>query len=63
MVSREPTLTSPVWRGREADIFPVVNFSGSDSANLDGCAEVRWDEVVAVQEWKDCGMRLWWDVS
>ncbi|CAI6000519.1 unnamed protein product [Closterium sp. NIES-64] len=40
MVSREPTLTSPVWRGREADIFPVVNLAASDSANLDGVAEL-----------------------
>lgn len=40
MMSREPTLTSPVWRGREADIFPVVNLAASDSANLDGVAEL-----------------------
>lgn len=40
MRSREPTLRSPVWRGREADIFPVQNVGNSDSANLDSVAEV-----------------------
>ena len=40
MRSREPTLRSPVWRGRESDIFPVQNVGNSDSANLDSVAEV-----------------------
>lgn len=40
MRSREPTLESPVWRGRETDIFPIQNAQNSDSANLDSVAEV-----------------------
>lgn len=40
MRSREPTMHSEVWRGRETDIFPIQNPSNSDSANLDSVAEV-----------------------
>lgn len=41
MQSREPSLKSPVWRGRENEIRPFGNPKASDSANLDSTAEVR----------------------
>lgn len=41
MQSREATLQSPVWRGRENELCPVGNPKASDSANLDSVAEVR----------------------
>lgn len=41
MRSRETTLQSPVWRGREHEIRPFGDPKGSDSANLDSTAEVR----------------------
>lgn len=40
MQSREPSLKSPVWRGREDEIRPFGDPKGSDSANLDSVAEV-----------------------
>eukprot|EP00897_Mesotaenium_endlicherianum_P005262 jgi/Mesen1/4764/ME000242S03939 len=40
MTSRETTLTSPVWKGREAELCPIGNTRASDSANLDTVAEV-----------------------
>ncbi|KAL2565308.1 hypothetical protein AAZV13_19G099100 [Glycine max] len=40
MQSREPSLKSPVWRGRENEIRPFGNPKGSDSANLDSAAEL-----------------------
>lgn len=40
MQSRETTIKSPVWRGRESEISPYGNPKGSDSANLDSAAEV-----------------------
>ncbi|RWV95961.1 hypothetical protein BHE74_00024593 [Ensete ventricosum] len=40
MQSREATLKSPVWRGRENEIRPFGNPKASDSANLDSAAEV-----------------------
>eukprot|EP00271_Cylindrocystis_brebissonii_P004208 TRINITY_DN1580_c2_g1_i1.p1 TRINITY_DN1580_c2_g1~~TRINITY_DN1580_c2_g1_i1.p1 ORF type:complete len:1628 (-),score=366.73 TRINITY_DN1580_c2_g1_i1:1822-6705(-) len=40
MASRQPTLSSPVWRGREAELFPVQDTRNSDSANLDSVAEL-----------------------
>ncbi|KAL5720219.1 glutamate synthase (ferredoxin) [Ranunculus cassubicifolius] len=40
MQSREPSLKSPVWRGRENEIRPYGNPKGSDSANLDSAAEL-----------------------
>ncbi|KAK4281941.1 hypothetical protein QN277_013381 [Acacia crassicarpa] len=40
MQSREPSLKSPVWRGREDEIRPFGNPKGSDSANLDSVAEL-----------------------
>ncbi|KAL5197407.1 hypothetical protein ABZP36_000919 [Zizania latifolia] len=40
MRSREPTLQSPVWRGREHEIRPFGDPKASDSANLDSTAEL-----------------------
>lgn len=40
MQSRETTLKSLVWRGRENEIRPFGNPKASDSANLDSAAEV-----------------------
>lgn len=40
MQSRETSLKSPVWRGRESEIRPFGNSKASDSANLDSAAEV-----------------------
>lgn len=40
MQSREATIKSPVWRGRENEIRPYGNPKGSDSANLDSAAEL-----------------------
>lgn len=40
MQSRETSLKSPVWRGRENEIRPFGNPKASDSANLDSAAEV-----------------------
>lgn len=40
MQSREASLKSPVWRGRENEIRPFGNPKASDSANLDSTAEV-----------------------
>ncbi|CAA2995966.1 ferredoxin-dependent glutamate synthase, chloroplastic [Olea europaea subsp. europaea] len=39
MQSREASLKSPVWRGRENEIRPFGNPKASDSANLDSAAE------------------------
>lgn len=41
MTSREASLRSPVWHGRENDIRPISNPKASDSSNLDSAAEVR----------------------
>lgn len=40
MQSREASIKSPVWRGRENEIRPYGNPKASDSANLDSAAEV-----------------------
>ncbi|KAI8562483.1 hypothetical protein RHMOL_Rhmol03G0039900 [Rhododendron molle] len=40
MQSRETSLNSPVWRGRENEIRPYGNSKASDSANLDSTAEL-----------------------
>ncbi|KAF5747942.1 hypothetical protein HS088_TW05G00673 [Tripterygium wilfordii] len=40
MQSRETSLKSPVWRGRENEIRPYGNPKASDSANLDSAAEL-----------------------
>ncbi|ONM60370.1 Ferredoxin-dependent glutamate synthase, chloroplastic [Zea mays] len=40
MRSRETTLKSPVWRGREHEICPFGDPKASDSANLDSTAEL-----------------------
>ncbi|XP_057548966.1 ferredoxin-dependent glutamate synthase, chloroplastic-like isoform X2 [Amaranthus tricolor] len=40
MRSRETSLQSPVWRGRENEIRPYGNPMASDSANLDSAAEL-----------------------
>ncbi|KAL6555337.1 Ferredoxin-dependent glutamate synthase [Orobanche gracilis] len=40
MQSREASLKSPVWRGRENEICPFGNPKASDSANLDMAAEL-----------------------
>lgn len=40
MQSRENSLQSPVWRGRENEIRPFGNSKASDSANLDSAAEL-----------------------
>ncbi|XP_027352326.1 ferredoxin-dependent glutamate synthase, chloroplastic isoform X1 [Abrus precatorius] len=40
MQSREPSLRSSVWRGRENEIRPYGNPKASDSANLDSTAEL-----------------------
>lgn len=40
MQSREATIKSPVWRGRESEIRPFGNPKASDSANLDSAAEL-----------------------
>ncbi|KAI4300880.1 hypothetical protein L6164_034207 [Bauhinia variegata] len=40
MQSRETSLRSPVWRGRENEIRPFGNPKASDSANLDSAAEL-----------------------
>ncbi|GJN10801.1 hypothetical protein PR202_ga28927 [Eleusine coracana subsp. coracana] len=40
MRSREATLQSPVWRGREPEIRPFGDPKASDSANLDSTAEL-----------------------
>eukprot|EP00850_Spirogloea_muscicola_P015685 SM000122S25792 [mRNA] locus=s122:403536:415500:+ [translate_table: standard] len=39
MASREATLTSPAWKGREDELRPIGNSKASDSANLDAVAE------------------------
>ncbi|KAL6010105.1 Ferredoxin-dependent glutamate synthase [Asimina triloba] len=39
MQSREASMKSPVWRGRENEIRPYGNPKASDSANLDSAAE------------------------
>lgn len=41
MRSRETSLKSSVWHGREDEIRPYGNPKASDSANLDSAAEVR----------------------
>jgi glutamate synthase (ferredoxin) len=40
MRSREATMYSPVWHGREEDIRPIGSAKASDSANLDVAAEL-----------------------
>uniref|UniRef100_A0A1D1YMH1 glutamate synthase (ferredoxin) n=2 Tax=Anthurium amnicola TaxID=1678845 RepID=A0A1D1YMH1_9ARAE len=40
MQSRETTMKSSVWRGRENEIRPYGNLKASDSANLDSAAEL-----------------------
>ncbi|XP_051213932.1 ferredoxin-dependent glutamate synthase, chloroplastic isoform X2 [Lolium perenne] len=40
MRSREATIQSPVWRGRENEIRPFGDPKASDSANLDNAAEL-----------------------
>ncbi|KAL2642870.1 hypothetical protein R1flu_010457 [Riccia fluitans] len=40
MRSREATMYSPVWHGREEDIRPIGSAKASDSANLDITAEL-----------------------
>ncbi|XP_076928130.1 ferredoxin-dependent glutamate synthase 1, chloroplastic/mitochondrial-like [Bidens hawaiensis] len=40
MQSRENSIKSPVWRGRENEIRPFGNPKASDSANLDSAAEL-----------------------
>jgi len=40
MTSREASLKSPVWHGREDDIRPISNSKASDSSNLDSAAEL-----------------------
>lgn len=40
MRSREASMTSSVWKGREEDIRPFGNAKASDSANLDMVAEL-----------------------
>ncbi|KAK9057732.1 hypothetical protein SSX86_022569 [Deinandra increscens subsp. villosa] len=40
MQSRENSIKSPVWRGRENEIRPFGNSKASDSANLDSAAEL-----------------------
>ncbi|XP_062189316.1 ferredoxin-dependent glutamate synthase, chloroplastic [Phragmites australis] len=40
MRSREATIQSPVWRGREHEIRPFGDPKASDSANLDSTAEL-----------------------
>ncbi|KZV57862.1 Glutamate synthase 1 isoform 1 [Dorcoceras hygrometricum] len=40
MQSRETSLKSPVWRGRENELRPFGNPKASDSANLDSSAEL-----------------------
>ena len=40
MASREGELTNPVWEGRESDLRPFCDSGKSDSANLDGVAEL-----------------------
>ncbi|KAF8043734.1 hypothetical protein BT93_A1910 [Corymbia citriodora subsp. variegata] len=40
MQSRETSLKSPVWHGRENEIRPFGNPKASDSANLDSAAEL-----------------------
>lgn len=40
MASREDELTADVWAGREHDLKPFCLSSNSDSANLDGVAEL-----------------------
>lgn len=40
MQSRETSLKSPVWNGRENEIRPYGNPKASDSANLDSAAEL-----------------------
>ncbi|KAI3682337.1 hypothetical protein L1987_82254 [Smallanthus sonchifolius] len=40
MSSRENSIKSPVWRGRENEIRPFGNPKASDSANLDSAAEL-----------------------
>lgn len=39
MASREHSLKSPVWAGREAELLPLCNYQESDSGNLDHLAE------------------------
>jgi glutamate synthase (ferredoxin) len=40
MRSREASLSSPVWRGREQELRPFGNPMASDSSNLDMIAEL-----------------------
>ncbi|KAI3497526.1 hypothetical protein L1887_40201 [Cichorium endivia] len=41
MQSRENSLNSPIWRGRQNEIPPFGNPRASDSANLHSAAEVK----------------------
>uniref|UniRef100_A0A7I4EHL8 glutamate synthase (ferredoxin) n=1 Tax=Physcomitrium patens TaxID=3218 RepID=A0A7I4EHL8_PHYPA len=40
MRSREATMESPIWRGRDNELRPFGNIKASDSANLDMIAEL-----------------------
>ncbi|XP_074320575.1 ferredoxin-dependent glutamate synthase, chloroplastic [Silene latifolia] len=50
MRSRETSLKSPVWRGRESEIRPFGNPRASDSANLDSAAELLIRSGRAAEE-------------
>ncbi|KAK9740733.1 hypothetical protein RND81_03G056400 [Saponaria officinalis] len=50
MRSRETSLKSPVWRGRESEIRPFGNPKASDSANLDSAAELLIRSGRAAEE-------------
>lgn len=57
MQSRETSLKSPVWRGRENEICPFGNPKASDSANLDSAAEV-WKNVFILQTFYSWSLKL-----
>ena len=40
VASRQASLASPVWEGREAELMPLTDATASDSANLDRVAEL-----------------------
>ena len=40
VASRQASLSSPVWEGREAELMPLTDATASDSANLDRVAEL-----------------------
>jgi len=50
VASRQSQLKHPVWEGREEELMPLVDTRRSDSANLDGLAEIMVRSGKSPQE-------------